>query len=279
MKIDCNVIKDLMPLYIDDYCSEESKQLIDEHLKKCENCKTTFIHMTSPLPDEDQIIMESSEIQDTKVIKKGIKKFRRLWIMSLIFIILLSPVAYLSINQARGEGVCFTNIDYIYRCNQFLNLIEKENFEKAFEYLEFDSHYRTIYDCNIEITSEEYRKVCKKYFVKNMQLLYRNGYKVADSRFVSISKGGGLNWDLEYKIYMKDKNGNKYFVGKLRFSANGDSINVSGDEPLFAPKEGEPISNEVTFLSEASMDWFYEAHDEVAGENQFKPCKEHELWR
>ena len=159
MKIDCNVIKDLMPLYIDDYCSEESKQLIDEHLKKCENCKTTFIHMTSPLPDEDQIIMESSEIQDTKVIKKGIKKFRRLWIMSLIFIILLSPVAYLSINQARGEGVCFTNIDYIYRCNQFLNLIEKENFEKkSLKYI----LYPNLFHFNLHNAAKRRTKLLQK---------------------------------------------------------------------------------------------------------------------
>jgi len=279
MKIDCNVIKDLMPLYIDDYCSEESKQLIDDHLKKCEKCKTTYIHMTSSLPDEDQIIMESSEIQDTKVIKKGIKKLRRLWIMSLAIIVLLSPIAYLSINQVRGVGVCFTNIDDIYRCNQFLNLIEKEDFEKAFEYLEIDSHYRNLSTFNIEVTTDKYHKICKDYFVKNMQLLYKNGYKVADSTFVSISQDYDFGWKLDYKIYMKDKNGNKYLVGTLQFCGEGDRIDVSDDDPLFNIAKEEPIRNEVTFLHEASTDCFHEAFDEVAGDDQFKPIKDNELWR
>lgn len=39
MKKNCNIIKDLLPLYVDDICSEESKILIEDHLKKCPNCK------------------------------------------------------------------------------------------------------------------------------------------------------------------------------------------------------------------------------------------------
>lgn len=37
--IDCNVIADLMPLYIDNACSCESSELIEEHIKTCEGCK------------------------------------------------------------------------------------------------------------------------------------------------------------------------------------------------------------------------------------------------
>lgn len=36
---DCNVIADLIPLYIDSTCSHESSELIEEHIKTCEGCK------------------------------------------------------------------------------------------------------------------------------------------------------------------------------------------------------------------------------------------------
>lgn len=36
---DCNVIADLIPLYIDNTCSKESSELIEEHIKTCEGCK------------------------------------------------------------------------------------------------------------------------------------------------------------------------------------------------------------------------------------------------
>ena len=38
MKLSCDVIKDLLPLYHDEVCSEETKKLVEEHLKECESC-------------------------------------------------------------------------------------------------------------------------------------------------------------------------------------------------------------------------------------------------
>ena len=38
MKISCDVIKDLLPLYIDDILSNDSKNLVDEHIEECESC-------------------------------------------------------------------------------------------------------------------------------------------------------------------------------------------------------------------------------------------------
>ncbi len=35
MKITCNIIEDLLPLYVDDMVSEDSSQLVEEHLKEC----------------------------------------------------------------------------------------------------------------------------------------------------------------------------------------------------------------------------------------------------
>lgn len=38
MDISCNVIRDLLPLYAENLVSEDSKQLVDEHLCKCDPC-------------------------------------------------------------------------------------------------------------------------------------------------------------------------------------------------------------------------------------------------
>lgn len=37
--IDCNIIRDLLPTYIDGLTSEESNQMIEEHLNSCEECR------------------------------------------------------------------------------------------------------------------------------------------------------------------------------------------------------------------------------------------------
>ena len=36
-KINCNVIKDILPLYVDDLASEDTKALVESHLKKCDS--------------------------------------------------------------------------------------------------------------------------------------------------------------------------------------------------------------------------------------------------
>lgn len=38
MKVKCPVVDDLLPLYIDGACSEESKKIVEEHLNECRSC-------------------------------------------------------------------------------------------------------------------------------------------------------------------------------------------------------------------------------------------------
>ncbi len=45
--MNCNIIRDLLPLYIDDCCSEESREMIKEHLEKCEECRALYLEMSS----------------------------------------------------------------------------------------------------------------------------------------------------------------------------------------------------------------------------------------
>lgn len=43
--MDCNVIKDLLPLYLDQCCSAESAELVKEHLKSCHKCQAEYTGM------------------------------------------------------------------------------------------------------------------------------------------------------------------------------------------------------------------------------------------
>ena len=47
MKLNCNVIRDLLPLYADQICSEESRGLVEEHLTDCSDCSTLLQKMYS----------------------------------------------------------------------------------------------------------------------------------------------------------------------------------------------------------------------------------------
>ena len=39
MNEDCEIIRDLLPLYADDICSTSTKELVEKHLNNCNECQ------------------------------------------------------------------------------------------------------------------------------------------------------------------------------------------------------------------------------------------------
>ena len=91
MKIKCNVIKDILPLYIENIVSEDTRVLIEEHTNECIDCKKELEEMKSPGDMPIDI--------NSNVIKKVKNKLFREKFKSIIFSIMLtSIVAILAIN-------------------------------------------------------------------------------------------------------------------------------------------------------------------------------------
>ena len=64
----CELIKDLLPLYADNVCSEESRKLVAEHITECSECRSDLEKMGRQLA--------VSAEKDAKVIKAIKKKIR-----------------------------------------------------------------------------------------------------------------------------------------------------------------------------------------------------------
>lgn len=52
MKSFCKIIEDLLPLYVDDACSAESRGFVEQHLRDCEYCRTLLDEMRSMKAEE-----------------------------------------------------------------------------------------------------------------------------------------------------------------------------------------------------------------------------------
>lgn len=68
-KIPCEIIRDLLPLYQDDICSEKSRNAIEEHIKECESCRTYLKKMEGEIP------IETDKIEGTDEEWKGLREF------------------------------------------------------------------------------------------------------------------------------------------------------------------------------------------------------------
>ena len=73
MKVSCEIIKDLLPLYLDNVCSNDSKAAIDEHLTACENCKSELQAMQTSLP----INRAKQNINEAEAVKRLSKRWKK----------------------------------------------------------------------------------------------------------------------------------------------------------------------------------------------------------
>ena len=53
MRNECNIIRDLLPLYAENMVSPDTAEFIEEHLKDCESCQKEFQHMKEPHPRQE----------------------------------------------------------------------------------------------------------------------------------------------------------------------------------------------------------------------------------
>ena len=74
--MDCNVIMDLLPLYADDCCSDQSRRIVEEHIGNCKMCKKAFDSMSK------EVLGESCEISVPAKISK-ISQFKASLIQSV----------------------------------------------------------------------------------------------------------------------------------------------------------------------------------------------------
>ncbi len=67
MDISCEVIRDLLPLYHDGVCSEESAKLVETHLQSCPQCREEWKQMQEETTmvknmDEAKLIWETAQV-------------------------------------------------------------------------------------------------------------------------------------------------------------------------------------------------------------------------
>ena len=66
----CEIIKDLLPSYIDGLTSNYSNEEIEKHLESCQECKTFYQEMTGEIEDK----LPATEVQGLDYLKKVRKK-------------------------------------------------------------------------------------------------------------------------------------------------------------------------------------------------------------
>ena len=92
-QVNCKIIKDLLPNYIEKMTSEETNRFVEEHLQTCENCKIALENMNIELNIEK---VDNREINYLKKIRN--RNFINLLSIIIIFVILIIIILYFFTN-------------------------------------------------------------------------------------------------------------------------------------------------------------------------------------
>ena len=80
MNVNCEVIRDLLPLYAEDLASTGSRELVEDHLETCESCRDAYAGMKKPpviLPEEPGL----------ETVRRGIWKRRFLTALCAVLVV------------------------------------------------------------------------------------------------------------------------------------------------------------------------------------------------
>jgi len=93
MEVNCNIIKDLLPLYADDLASEDTRALVSSHVDCCESCKTAL----RELQGESELFQKKG-VPGIKRVANEIRRTKR-WTVTtavlLVFSIIISLLVFL----------------------------------------------------------------------------------------------------------------------------------------------------------------------------------------
>ena len=127
MNYPCEIIRDLLPLYIDDVCNKESKLAVEKHLAECETCRECYETMKSTDGFAENKIDHTEDIKiasSLKNIKNTINKKIRKIVLCAIAATLVVTVGFNLLLNAAIKNISPEDVSISADVYSFAELLE-----------------------------------------------------------------------------------------------------------------------------------------------------------
>lgn len=138
--MNCEIIKDLLPLYDEKLCSTESAALVEEHIKTCADCKA----LLEKLPKTELPKADTNALKPFVKVKRKLRaRIVGLISLGVVLLAVLIPVGYLTVNQIFhfNGGTDFEDLIYKHEIRQFAEMIVEGRMEEYAEHLGYPVIY------------------------------------------------------------------------------------------------------------------------------------------
>lgn len=87
MKYECDIAKDLMPLYIDDVLSENSKIFVKNHIDSCDSCRKYYEKLSSEVKIPTSKEARKADIKPLEFLKANLSKKIIKRVLALVLVV------------------------------------------------------------------------------------------------------------------------------------------------------------------------------------------------
>ena len=109
MKTECSIVKDLLPLYVEDMLSEESAKYVKEHLLECSECRSELESLGGSVgTDKIEADPTAKTNESAKPFKKVMKRMnRQFYLLSYSLVIFF---VFLGFSWTGGENLMYNSL-------------------------------------------------------------------------------------------------------------------------------------------------------------------------
>jgi cbb3-type cytochrome oxidase subunit 3 len=185
MKISCEIIKDLLPLYAEDLASADTVVLVAEHISSCESCKEELAKIKSPDP-----IPSNTDVAPLKKIRSALRKQRTVTICLSALVALVVAITVFGF---------LTSPSYIPYSSDIVTVAEQEN---GIVTVQFGSPV-SAYDINKCVPEDGLHEKGFYYHITAWDSIWNQCFKKSEPQVVILNPDGS---NVE-RVYYYQNNG------------------------------------------------------------------------
>lgn len=134
----CEITRDLLPLYADGLCSEETNAQVQAHLRECPECREKLANYQASIGEESTESQSDAVIAPMKKVRRKMRRNKWLSIvLGIVLTILVGSVGVLTIGEMRGDILSFSTIADVIRLNHITDELTKGNTQELLDAMAF----------------------------------------------------------------------------------------------------------------------------------------------
>lgn len=171
MNVPCSLIEDLLPLYYDEACSQESRTWVEEHLQKCAACRRKLADLREEMehPKEDQTELLSLHAALRVLIRRKRKIFLKGAFLTILIVLVMASPMWLTLTKNQPVPAEDIEIDQVCQLSDggiVFHLYVDDG--KVLENIDFEVNHNCLYLTPKHSILEEKRRedkgFCNTYF-------------------------------------------------------------------------------------------------------------------